>query len=347
MNSLTLALLTLLFAAPLFAEEPINSQAAWEEVLALDAGPQAPITSRDAAQSVSLEYLARQDAALRHFLKTYPNDPHAVDAQLRLAHLLTTQSDLIGNPAPHEAALRLLADALKTAPAPRRADLAFARIALSMHRITIPTDADRDAITTQMLWFQTNYPNDRRVAALMVEIASLFDARPKQKEKLLKQAFQAASTDDLRARITDDLRRLDFLGQPVSVRGTTADGVPVDSAQLRGKVILVYFFASWSAPSIAAMDEVDYLRKTSPEDQLAVIGVSLDANRAPLDDLIKSRGMTWPVIFDGKGWRSPLVRGLAINAVPTLWMLDRKGHLRTLNARTDSEALMRVLLKEK
>ena len=328
------------------AMESTNSQEAWDAIVALDSGPSATIASREQARVVSLEFLAKQEAALHAFLKDYPNDPRAVDAQLRLAHLLSTRSDLIGKPAPYEAGVRLLDEALKTAPVERHADIAFARIALAMHRVTIPTDTDRDLITTQMLWFQTRYPNDRRVAPLMVEIASLFDSQPKRKAKLLNQALQAASTPDLRARITDDLKRLEFLGNPVTVRGTAVDGTAVDLEQFRGKVVLVYFFAGWSAPSIAGLDEVDYLRKTFSDDQLAVIGVSLDPTQEALEAVLKPRGTTWPVIFDGKGWRSPLVRGLAINALPTLWIVDRRGSLRTLNARTESEALVRALLKE-
>ena len=56
-----------------------------------------------------------------------------------------------------------------------------------------------------------------------------------------------------------------------------------------------------------------------------------------------------PVAFDGKGWESPLVRSLGINSLPTLWIVDRKGNLRALNARTDREAsaLIAQLLRER
>ncbi|MEI6350526.1 MAG: TlpA disulfide reductase family protein [Verrucomicrobiota bacterium] len=332
---------------PASAQEDPDSQAAWNAIVALDSGPKAAIASREDARAISLEFLAKQEAALRGFVKDYPKDAHLLDAQLRLAHLLATRSDLVGTPASYEAGLRLLDEALKTAPTERRADIAFAHLALAMHRVTIPTELQRSGITTEMFWFQTRYPNDRRVAPLMVEVASLFDTQPKRKATLLKQALQSARTDDIRARIADDLKRLELLGNPVTIRGTTAEGTAVDLAQLQGKVVLVYFFAGWSAPSIAGLDEVDYLKKTFPDDQLAVIGVSLDRTPEALDAMIKPRGTTWPVICDGKGWRSPLVRSLGINALPTLWIVDRRGCLRTLNAKTESEALVRTLLKEK
>ena len=56
--------------------------------------------------------------------------------------------------------------------------------------------------------------------------------------------------------------------------------------------------------------------------------------------------MTWPVACDGKGWESPLVRGLGINALPTVWLLDAHGRLRSLNALESAVAQARQLLRE-
>jgi len=321
----------------------------WQAVLALEAGPQqqTEIRTREQARTVTLAHLAKQETSLRNFLRDHPQSPHTVDAQLRLARLLSTRSDLAENPAYFDAALRVLADALASAPEERRADLAFARIALGMHRITVPTERDREALTAQMNAFQASYPNDRRVAALITEVATLFDDQPLRKKALLNQALAAAPSPELRARIEDDLKRLSFLGRPIEIRGATLNGTEVDLARFRGKVTVVYFFASWSAPSLAGLEEVEYLRKTFPKESVEIIGVSLDSTPEALEATIKARNITWPVVFDGKGWKSPLVRSLSINALPTLWLVDRQGNLRTLNVRTESEPLVRALLKEK
>ena len=50
------------------------------------------------------------------------------------------------------------------------------------------------------------------------------------------------------------------------------------------------------------------------------------------EGLVKSRNINWPVGYDGKGWESPLVRELGINGLPTVWLLDSGGRLRSLNA---------------
>ena len=327
---LLFALLLLPLAA--LAQTTDRTEEEWNAVLALEAGPQQTneIQSREQARKLSLAHLEKQETALREFLHNHPKSSHAVDAQLSLARLLSTRSDLTGKPAFFDAAQRLLTEALKTAPEERRADLAFARIALGMRRIAVPTDKDREALAEQMNTFQSDYPNDRRVAPLITEVATLFDDQPHRKQTLLNQAMAAARTPELRARIEDDLQRLALLGRPIEVRGTTASGAEVDLARFRGRVVLVYFFASWSAPSLAGLEEVEYLRKTFAKEPLEVIGVSLDPTPEALDAVLKAHNISWPVIFDGKGW-----------------IVDRQGCLRTLNAKTESEKLVRELLKEK
>ena len=78
-----------------------------------------------------------------------------------------------------------------------------------------------------------------------------------------------------------------------------------------------------------------------------MLGVSLDEKREALDAVLKTRALTWPVAFDGKSWESPLVRALGINAVPTVWLLDARGRLRSLNALDGTTSQVRLLLRER
>lgn len=318
----------------------------WQSVVALDAGPQGRAASADEARTIALDFLNKQETALRAYLTKCPTGSHGVDAQLRLARLLATRSSLTGSAAPFEAGLRVLEEGAKSAPESRAADFAFARVALIMRRVAIPTDDDRTIISNEMISFQKRFPGDRRIAALITEVASLYDDQPNYKKLLLNQALAAGPSGELRPRIKDDLKRLDLLGLPIPLQGTATDGTQVDIALFRGKIVLIYFFATWSAPSVAGLAEVNYLRKAFPESQLAAVGVDLDQKREALESISKSCGIAWPVLCDGRGWQSPLVRGLSINALPTLWILDKQGRLRTLNATKESETLVRRLLEE-
>jgi hypothetical protein len=43
--------------------------------------------------------------------------------------------------------------------------------------------------------------------------------------------------------------------------------------------------------------------------------------------------MPWPQFFDGKGWGNKFGQQYGINGIPTMWLVDKKGNLREMNAR--------------
>ena len=80
---------------------------------------------------------------------------------------------------------------------------------------------------------------------------------------------------------------------------------------------------------------------------MQVIAVSLDPKPEPLGELLKSKTFAWPVIRDGQGWESPLIRSFGINALPTVWLLDREGKLRSLDGLENTGGQIRRLLDAK
>ncbi len=316
----------------------------WRAIEALDAGPQTRPRTVEQARTVTLEHLARQEKALRGFAAAYPGEPRAFEARLRLAHVLAMRSRFEDAPKLLTAAEKVLDELASAAPPARRADVAFARIALLMKTLRDSADPRRDRLAESVDKFRRDFPDDRRLGALLAETATLFDSEPRKKRELLEQAQRHARDADTRQRIADDFKRLDQLGKPVALKFTSVQGEPVDLAACRGQVVAVCFFASWSVPSVAHLNEVRALAKNFPK--LRVIGISLDKDRAELDAVMKDYDLRWPVHFDGKGWESPLVRALGINTLPTLWLIDRTGRLRTLNASRDAAATVRQLLRE-
>jgi peroxiredoxin len=346
MKFLLLCFLLMTFAVGGICAEGPGAEPQWQAVLALDAGPPGNAASAEEAHAIALSFLTKQETALREYLAKCPAGAHVVDAQLRLAHVLAIRGDVTNSAASFEAAFRVLEEAAKTAPEARAADLAFARISLIMHRVKIPTENDRTVLSSELASFEKRFPGERRIASLIAEVASLYDDQPTYKKLLLNQALQSATSSEVRARIGDDLKRLAFLGQPVPLQGTAADGTPITLARLRGKVVLVCFFATWSPPSLAELGEVDRLSKLFASSQVAAVGVDLDSTREGFEAVSKATGITWPVLWDGRGWQGPLVRSLSINALPTLWVLDKAGRLRTLNGARENEELVRRLLNE-
>ena len=195
--------------------------------------------------------------------------------------------------------------------------------------------------------FRVSYPTDRRVAAVFAEIATLYDNEPKKKEALLEDALALTGDGELKARITDDLKRVRLLGKEVPLRFSSLQGQNFKLADVAGRPVFVVFFANFSPISIAAVDRLQQEIVELPRGSVRIVGVCLDERREVAEGFIKSRNITWPVGHDGKGWESPLVRDLGINGLPTVWLLDGKGRLRSLNALDGAAGKARQLFTDR
>ncbi len=295
--------------------------------------------TRDEARAGAIAYLGKQEQALRVFIASYPDDSRNPEANLRLAHLLATLGDIAQDPAKRREADAVL-DELELAPAmrDRRADVEFARVSIFMQRVDAITGGNRDTMLEMARAFAREFPDDRRVAPLLAEVASAFEDQPATAHALLLQAQPRAKTPELQARIADDLKRLAMVGKPLEMQWTALDGARIDLKTLRGSVVLIFFFASWSPPSMAELDWVQQL--AAGAESTRALGICLDKDPVAVPPMLAGHGIAWPVYCDGLGWQGPLVRSLGINTLPALWLVDRKGILRALDAKADEAALI-------
>ena len=316
----------------------------WQKIQEMESAPRVEFHSREEARAAALGRLAEQEAALRGFARAHPEDPRSFDAFLHLAHLLSVRGDFDAKKGGSAEARKVLDALSKTAPSERTADLAFARISLAMREVRTNDAETRGALLRDAESFRKAFPMDRRVAPLFTEIATLFDDDPVRKGALLRLAEPLASDPETKGRIADDLKRVAQFGHRVDLR---AEGSRFDVAQYRGKVVVICWFADWSPPAMLAVKGVRDGVAGFSREQVQPLGISLDQDRTVLAKNVADLKLDWPIAFDGKGWDSPLVRGPGINALPTVWVLDRQGRLRTLNVRSNLESIIERLLREK
>ena len=109
--------------------------------------------------------------------------------------------------------------------------------------------------------------------------------------------------------------------------------------------MVLIFFAEFSPPSTEAIVLLQRNAANWPKGAVQVIAVGLDTRADDLTAFINRANVAWPVIYDGKGWSSPDVRTLGINRLPTVWLIDREGRLRSLNGLENGINQVRELLK--
>ena len=112
-----------------------------------------------------------------------------------------------------------------------------------------------------------------------------------------------------------------------------SDGTDVKLSELRGKVVLVDFWATWCGPCVAEMPNVKKLYAKHGGPQFEIVGVSLDRSRAEMDAFLKAQGITWPQSFDGKAWENAVARQYGVASIPTTLLLDREGRVAKVGIR--------------
>jgi thiol-disulfide isomerase/thioredoxin len=136
------------------------------------------------------------------------------------------------------------------------------------------------------------------------------------------------------------------VGQPLDIKFQSVDGKRVDISALKGKVVLVDFWATWCGPCVAEIPHVKAAYEKLHSKGFEIIGISLDSDKAKLKDFTKKNGMTWPQYFDGKGWKNTISTKFGIHSIPQMWLVDKKGNLVDMQGRQNLEAKVEKLLAE-
>ncbi len=110
---------------------------------------------------------------------------------------------------------------------------------------------------------------------------------------------------------------------------------PIELIKLRGKVILIDFWATWSSESREATPKIKELYKQHHEDGLEIIGISLDYNKSKARVYIQRENLAWHHVADGAGWTGTLAKKFEVEELPRFLLVDKYGKLLELNVELD------------
>ena len=100
---------------------------------------------------------------------------------------------------------------------------------------------------------------------------------------------------------------------------------------LRGKIVLVDFWATWCPDCIREMPELRQTYEKYKDKGLAVVGISLDKDAQALSNFVARKLIPWPQYFDGKGWGNDFVTKYGVRAIPEMWLINQRGELVSAN----------------
>lgn len=129
-------------------------------------------------------------------------------------------------------------------------------------------------------------------------------------------------------------RALRFISEPELARArmapafvvSTLDGRRVSLDDLKGKVVLLDFWATWCGPCRAALPHMQKIARKFQDQPLVILSVSLDNNEQQWKDFVSKNEMTWLQYRDG-GFKGPVASLFGIEAIPQTFTIDSDGIL--------------------
>jgi cytochrome c biogenesis protein CcmG, thiol:disulfide interchange protein DsbE len=121
-----------------------------------------------------------------------------------------------------------------------------------------------------------------------------------------------------------------------SIAGTAArdfslelGGKPTHLADLRGKVVILNFWASWCPPCVEEAPSLNRLQKHIASRNALILGVAADENPAAYEKFLSDQAVAFPTYRDPatKDNRSPIAMSYGTVMIPETYVIDRHGKI--------------------
>ena len=322
----------------------------WQEILRLQRRDAPPLDSRGMSDYLGKEVvrLSRLSSALEQFLEKFPADPRGPDAVQSLTQASVGFTHYTGEPEEIDKLQEILVGLIDREGVSEATRLAAAEslFQLGVMRLVQGGVPDFDLVERHAREFLLRFPESEAGYTTLLYVATNRErSSPDEARRLYREIAEKAPEGAERETARGALRRLDIVGTVPEIRFTAVDGSEIDLATMRGKVVLLHF---WAASSRSCVDGLTQLRRLYEEygpKGLEILGLSLDERRSELLRLCAEREIRWPQHFGG-GRRSRLAAQYGVMEIPSIWLIDKKGKARFIDPKEDLETLIRQLLAE-
>lgn len=317
----------------------------WAHFQALERGPRGQGTTPAERAKAFEEFVIDLRATAELFARKYPADPRRWEARLTADRL----TQRVAKAKPQAEVEKLYREAAGAPDAPAEIK-ARARLGLiQMHRETLKDDSPKEkvqAVEMEIASFAADFPKHESLPLLQSSRAALWEKRDRAKAMTILNDLAKSDNPDVAREATAQVRFRNILREQLPLAFTAVDGTGFDLAALRGRVVLVFFWVSNAGPCATEASNAVAAYEKYHEKGFEVVGISLDGNKDRMLAFMAEKKMTWPVFFDGKGYRNAIASSYAVRALPAMWLVNKKGFVASTDARGELDELIGRLLGE-
>jgi thiol-disulfide isomerase/thioredoxin len=188
-----------------------------------------------------------------------------------------------------------------------------------------PSNAFNIVISSSLLP-SSNFNNwDKDNLKIMKVIANAFEL--KYPRTSVSKSFRK-QVDELESAYIIFLNSNNGEREAPEISANTPDGKPLKLSDLRGKIVLIDFWASWCAPCRKENPTIVKLYEKYKDKDFTILSVSLDQDIINWRGAIKIDGLKWPNhISDLKGWGSSVISSYNFNAIPHTVLVNKEGKI--------------------
>jgi hypothetical protein len=122
-----------------------------------------------------------------------------------------------------------------------------------------------------------------------------------------------------------------------SLEAKTLEGKPITLADFRGKLVLLFFWATYAGTGSYDLQVLKEMHNTyGKDDKLVVIGLNLDAEAKAAEDFARNNGTAWLQCHLGEWGQTQVPAAFGVDGIPTGVLIDGEGRLAARNLRGSS-----------
>ncbi|WP_153559192.1 redoxin domain-containing protein [Roseimaritima sediminicola] len=163
-------------------------------------------------------------------------------------------------------------------------------------------------------------------AMLQLALSKEFEAKEKEALQWYRRVAKEFPGETAGAKAAGAVRRLDSVGKSLDLRGETIDGKSFRLSSLRGRPVVLHYWAAWCEPCKQDMRRLRQLQAQYQKAGLEIVGVSVDSTREDAAEFLRANPLPWTQLFAEGGMEgSRLANELGVQTLPTMLLIDKSG----------------------